>query len=154
MLRTLIETFLPTYVSLSGKVFFEIIIEPPADQITHIGLFIPDGTPTDGLSEAVLASGQSGTLGFQVVIDNPFNEPSLKVENVADILYRLDDGTTEKTKTTNKLEPGKFADLVVLSNDYLGVSEDELKNMRPVLTLVGGKIVYGDGEFASLNPTL
>ena len=75
-----------------------------ASTITHVGLFIPDGAPTNGLSEAVLASGQSGILNFQVDIDNPFNEASLKVENFAEILYRLNDGATDRTKITNNVE--------------------------------------------------
>ena len=72
--------------------------------VTHIGFFMPDANPADGTSEAVLSSGQDGFLNFQVILDNPFNEPSLKVENFAQILYRLDDGTTDKTTTTGTVE--------------------------------------------------
>lgn len=44
------------------------------------------------------------------------------------------------------LEAGKLADLVILSADYLNVSDDELKNMRSVLTFVNGDIVYSDNS--------
>jgi predicted amidohydrolase YtcJ len=40
------------------------------------------------------------------------------------------------------LAPGKYADLLVLDRDYLTVPEDEIKDIKPVLTMVGGKIVY------------
>jgi len=43
------------------------------------------------------------------------------------------------------LEPGKYADLAVLSADYFdsdAVSDEELKGLRSVLTIVGGEIVY------------
>jgi len=40
------------------------------------------------------------------------------------------------------LAPGKYADLLVLDRDYLKVPADEIKNLRPLMTLVGGKIVY------------
>lgn len=40
------------------------------------------------------------------------------------------------------LQRGKYADLVVLDRDYLTVPEDEIKDIRPVMTMVGGKIVY------------
>ncbi|MGI9203900.1 MAG: amidohydrolase [Woeseiaceae bacterium] len=40
------------------------------------------------------------------------------------------------------LEAGKFADLVVLDRDYLTMPIDELLEIRPVLTMVGGKVVY------------
>jgi len=38
--------------------------------------------------------------------------------------------------------PGKYADLLVLDRDYLTVPEDEIKDIKPVMTMVGGKIVY------------
>ncbi len=41
------------------------------------------------------------------------------------------------------LTPGKYADLLVLDRDYLTVPSDEIKDIKPVLTMVGGKIVYG-----------
>jgi predicted amidohydrolase YtcJ len=40
------------------------------------------------------------------------------------------------------LAPGKYADLVVLDRDYLTVPADEIKDIKPLLTMVGGKIVY------------
>jgi predicted amidohydrolase YtcJ len=40
------------------------------------------------------------------------------------------------------IEVGKHADLVVLDRDYFTVSDEELRRIRPVLTLVGGQTVY------------
>ena len=40
------------------------------------------------------------------------------------------------------LAPGKYADLLVLDRDYLTVPVDEIKDIKPILTMVGGKIVY------------
>jgi predicted amidohydrolase YtcJ len=45
------------------------------------------------------------------------------------------------------LEPGKYADVAVLSADYFddrAVSDDAIKKLRSVLTIVGGAIVHGD----------
>jgi predicted amidohydrolase YtcJ len=47
------------------------------------------------------------------------------------------------------IQPGKLADLVVLDRDYLTVPEDEIKDIRPVLTMVGGRIVYDAGVAAA-----
>jgi predicted amidohydrolase YtcJ len=52
------------------------------------------------------------------------------------------------------IEPGKLADLAVLSADYFSVPEEEIKRIESVLTLVGGKVVYGAGEFERLAPPL
>ncbi len=48
------------------------------------------------------------------------------------------------------LEPGKFADLAVLSSDYLTAPVDKIGQIRSVLTMVGGKVVYADAPFAGL----
>ena len=40
------------------------------------------------------------------------------------------------------LEAGKLADLVVLDRDYLTVPADEIKDIQPVLTMIGGRVVF------------
>ena len=40
------------------------------------------------------------------------------------------------------LAPGKYADLLVLDRDYLTVPADEIKDIEPLITMVGGKVVY------------
>jgi predicted amidohydrolase YtcJ len=52
------------------------------------------------------------------------------------------------------LEVGKFADLAVLSADYFNVPTEQIKDIESVLTVVGGKVVYGAGPFSSLAPPL
>ncbi|MCW5980251.1 MAG: amidohydrolase [Bryobacteraceae bacterium] len=51
-------------------------------------------------------------------------------------------GTFEE-KVKGSIEPGKFADLVVITKDYLTCPEDEIKDIDALLTVVGGKEVYG-----------
>ena len=48
--------------------------------------------------------------------------------------------------------PGQLADLSVLSADYFGIPEDEIKRLESVLTIVGGKVVYANGPFSKLAP--
>jgi predicted amidohydrolase YtcJ len=51
------------------------------------------------------------------------------------------------------LAEGKYADLAVLSHDYLTVPEQTIRKIESVLTLVGGKIVHATGPFARLATT-
>jgi len=44
------------------------------------------------------------------------------------------------------IEPGKLADLVVLSADILTIPEKQIESLKPVATMVGGRFVYGDPE--------
>src|SRR2546425_2246627 len=50
------------------------------------------------------------------------------------------------------LEIGKLADLVILSADYFSVPEEGIKEIESVLTIVGGRPVYGAGPYATLDP--
>jgi predicted amidohydrolase YtcJ len=49
--------------------------------------------------------------------------------------------TFEETQK-GSIEPGKLADLVVISKDYLSCPEDEIKDIGALQTVVGGKVVY------------
>ena len=40
------------------------------------------------------------------------------------------------------LEPGKWADLVVLDRDYLTIPVDDILNVRVMMTMVGGEVVH------------
>lgn len=40
------------------------------------------------------------------------------------------------------LAPGKYADLLVLDRDYLTVPAEQIKDIKPLMTMVGGRVVY------------
>jgi hypothetical protein len=40
------------------------------------------------------------------------------------------------------IQPGKLADLVVLDRDYLSIPAEQIKDIKPTLTIMGGRIVY------------
>ena len=50
------------------------------------------------------------------------------------------------------VELGKLADLVVLSDDYLTVPDEDLRSLTSVLTLTGGEVVYSDGSVVACTP--
>lgn len=45
-------------------------------------------------------------------------------------------------KTKGSIEPGKLADMVVISEDYLTCPVDHIKDIEALMTIVGGKTVY------------
>ena len=51
-----------------------------------------------------------------------------------------------------RIKDGQLADLVVLSSDFFSVPEEDIKAIESVMTVVGGKIVYGAAEFDPLAP--
>nr|WP_316639314.1 amidohydrolase [uncultured Roseateles sp.] len=48
-----------------------------------------------------------------------------------------------------RIEVGQFADLVVPDRDFFGCAESEIADTTALLTIVGGKVVYGAGDFAT-----
>jgi len=40
------------------------------------------------------------------------------------------------------IQPGKLADVVVLDRDYLTVPAEQIQDIKPVMTIVGGRVVY------------
>ena len=51
-----------------------------------------------------------------------------------------------------RIQEGMLADLAVLSADFFSIAEEAIKSIESVLTIVGGKIVYGQAEFSNLAP--
>ncbi|WP_313296967.1 amidohydrolase [Diaphorobacter sp.] len=50
-----------------------------------------------------------------------------------------------------QIRAGQFADMIVPDKDYFRVPEDDISFITSDLTVVGGRIVYGAGHFASLD---
>jgi predicted amidohydrolase YtcJ len=63
-------------------------------------------------------------------------EQALRLYSSAASRYNFD----EARKGT--IEPGKLADIVVLSADFAAVPEEQIKDIKVDLTLVGGKVVF------------
>jgi predicted amidohydrolase YtcJ len=51
-----------------------------------------------------------------------------------------------------QIQVSQLADFAVLSDDVMEIAEAHIPDIVSVLTAVGGKIVYGDDEFTSLDP--
>jgi predicted amidohydrolase YtcJ len=51
---------------------------------------------------------------------------------------------TFEDNAKGSIEKGKFADLVVLSADYLEVPVKQIESIKPLATMVGGRFVYED----------
>ncbi|MGE0449580.1 MAG: amidohydrolase [Vicinamibacterales bacterium] len=54
---------------------------------------------------------------------------------------------TFEEEAKGSIEPGKLADLVVLSEDILSCPEERIESAKVLLTMVGGKVVYAGEEF-------
>ena len=69
-------------------------------------------------------------------------EEALRLYTNAGPYYTFD----ERTKGT--IEVGRLADMVVLSADYMTVPEAQIKDIKPLQTVVNGKVVYAAADGA------
>lgn len=51
-----------------------------------------------------------------------------------------------------RIAEGMLADMAVLSADFFTVPEESIRDIESVLTIVGGKVVFGQAEFTKLGP--
>jgi len=77
--------------------------------------------------------------------ESPNREEALRMYSLNSAWFTFDEGKR------GSLEPGKYADLAVLSDDYLTVPVEQVGDLHSVLTMVGGKAVYGEEPFAALE---
>jgi predicted amidohydrolase YtcJ len=75
----------------------------------------------------------------------PTREDALRAYTIGSAWFSFDDANR------GSIEPGKLADLAVLSKDYMTVPLDEIESIESLLTMVGGKIVYAASPYARLE---
>ncbi len=61
---------------------------------------------------------------------------------------------SSETGKKGQIRAGQLADCALLSADFFAVPEPEIAHIRSVLTLLGGAVVHGEGDFAPLAPDL
>lgn len=130
--------------------------KPPLRRMLSLGL--PVGAGTDGTRVAsyhpwtclwwMVTSRTVGGTVMHDEADRLSREEALRLYTQGSAWFSGEDASK------GTLETGRFADLAVLSDDYFRVEPDAIRGIESVLTIVGGKIVYGAQEFGSLNPPL
>jgi predicted amidohydrolase YtcJ len=129
-----------------------VVVENP----THFAPIAPPGVVVFEKAQplkSLLAAGIPLALGSDAPTNpyldimfatNPGNHPSEGItREQAVIAYTRTSAYAEfEEKEKGTLEPGKLADIAVLSQDIFTVPVEQLPKTTSVLTLVGGKIVY------------
>lgn len=129
-----------TYLSAAGG--------PPFRRIVDSG--VPAGVGTDSTNVAALDPWL--TLFYMTTGRNLAGELTNDGQQISrlDALKLYTQGAAWFCFDDDKVgsfEPGKLADLAVLSADYLTVPDDALRKVESVLTLVGGRVVHAAAPF-------
>jgi predicted amidohydrolase YtcJ len=115
---------------------------PPIRQIEEAGILWglgSDGTvvsgyhPFQNIGWAVSGMAKNGEKLLQATVSR---EAALRAHTINNAWL------LGKEAVLGSLEPGKYADLVILDRDYMSIPDTELQYLKPVLTMVNGNVVY------------
>ena len=129
---------------------------PPLSKIIEKGIRLgagTDGTRVSSYNPWIglywLISGKSvGGLSFMARENQLDRITALKLytSGSASLMHQDD--------TRGMVKPGYLADIVLLSQDILDVEIESIPDIRSLLTILNGKVVYGAGNFARYAPKI
>ena len=129
-----VKTLLDQGVNVVGEA--EIVLPNPSTYIGLLDIYVNREIGEDGQVPDVAGSGTvySPDEGVNRVV-----ALKLFTHKSAEFLYA-------DTKV-GSLEPGKYADFVVLENDYLAGADADIKNNKVIMTVQADETVYLDAEY-------
>jgi len=126
---------------------------PPVETAKRIGVPIGAGTDAHRVASynpfTALQWFLDGKTVGGVAIRGPEETPSradaLRFYTMGSAWFSRDEGQR------GSIEPGKLADLAVLSKDYMTIPVDQVAGIESLLTMVNGRVVYAASPFAALE---
>jgi predicted amidohydrolase YtcJ len=129
---------------------------PPIATALKMGLHVAAGTDSDQVAPYNPFVSLRWLLDGKMIDGTPMRGPEESPSREEALrMYSLNSAWfTFDEDIRGSLEPGKYADLAVLSDDYMTVPVERIGELTSLLTMIGGKAVYGEGPFAALEGKL
>lgn len=126
---------------------------PPIRKMLDMGLHLGAGTDATRVASYNPWMSLYWMVTGKTVGGTPLYGDENKLERLEALnLYTLGSASlSRENEQKGSLTPGRYADLAVLSADYLTVPDEEIKDITSLMTILGGKIVFGDREFSSYD---
>ena len=129
---------------------------PPISEMLSMGLPVGGGTDATRVASYnpfvslywVVSGNTVGGLSMYPENNRQDRMEALRLWTVGSSWFSTEDGKK------GAIVAGQLADLAVLSADYFSVPQEEIKHLESVLTIVGGKAVYGAEEYVDMAPPL
>ena len=107
--------------------------------IAKLSEFAASHPDDEVVGQSLDGAGQGGAVAVQTVY-NPSER--LSVQEAVEAYTAGSAYATFQEKQLGTLEPGKLADLIVLSQDIFSIAPETISTTRVLLTMVEGKVVY------------
>jgi predicted amidohydrolase YtcJ len=126
---------------------------PPVETARKLGIAIGGGTDAHRVAsynpftslQWFLDGRTVGGTAIRGPEETPSRADALRFYTVGSAWFSFDEGRR------GSLEAGKFADLAVLTKDYMTMPVEDVHTLESVLTMVGGRLVYTAPPFSALN---
>ena len=145
---------LQDHLFVAGPAFKLYLGEPRANRITPLKTYLDSGLDvTLGTDSPVIPVNPFWNLYHYITRETRSDGvygPGERVEDRTRLLKVMTNGyakATEAEATQGSIEAGKLADFVVMSDDFLTVPAERIKDMKALATYVGGKEVYRDPSY-------
>jgi len=113
---------------------------PPFDGSGARPYGVPDREPDDEYVDEEARFAASLVAGYETGDPPPDFEPDFEIDPVT---YDAESSRAHAWQTfKGTLEPGRLADLIVLSDDLLTIPTERILQTKVDLTILGGRVVY------------
>jgi predicted amidohydrolase YtcJ len=149
----------PPFIYYNGDRYLETVPKSQLKSLYPLATLLNNGVPLAGSSDCPIVP-PNPLIGIYSAVSrrSETGKPVLAQEGITplDALHMYTDYATRATFEENikgSITPGKFADLVVLSNDPTKCPTEEIKNIQVEMTVLNGKVVW-DKNGLTNNPSL
>ena len=144
----------PAFIYSSGDRYLKTVSRDQRAHLYTIGSMIGCGLRV-GFSSDCPISDANPIAGIQAAVTRMTEEGNVLLAqervSVSDALlaYTQDAAAANfEDGIKGSITPGKLADLVMLSDDPRTVNPGDIKDIRAVLTMLGGRIVWSEAAFS------
>jgi predicted amidohydrolase YtcJ len=147
-------------MAYQGEYFIQRYGDKMARQSPPLRRMLDMGVPVGGGTDATRVSGYNPWITLywlttgKTIGGTPLYDDSNRLERM-EALRVMTHGSawfSREQAVKGTIEPGRYADFAILSDDYFSAADEKIKNITAVLTAVSGKVVYADAEFKKLGP--
>jgi predicted amidohydrolase YtcJ len=136
------------FITNLGESFVTSLGEERASRVMPMRTYLDSGIPLAGSSDSSVSDfnpwvGMYAATTRKTVTGRVLGQQERITTREALRSYTIGGAfATGRERIAGSLEPGKLADLVLLNDDPLTMPPDDLKDMKPVATMLGGRWVF------------